>query len=244
MALSHETLTERIMAAAIEIDRRLGAGFLELVYEKARIIANSSTATEAAKVNEVDHRVAKECVGRGAIFRICAIEPNECHSNSTSGKGESPTGACHCARRGRADLGPGQRSGRSDMIGGWRVAGSDRFGAGERSSGVMMSQSCTIDGTHRTDSAGSDHAKPLVFQGNSRVGGEGGFLVLVTRSSISFHRSQWPRRTPGRDVATKFGRWPARRDFDELSRAAPRTPGMGICDQRAGAEARCFARPS
>ena len=73
MALSHETLTERIMAAAIEFDRRPGAGFLESVYEKARIIANASTATEAAKVNEIDHRVAKECVGRGAIFEFRAI---------------------------------------------------------------------------------------------------------------------------------------------------------------------------
>ena len=34
MVLEHEALTERIIGAAIEVDRRLGPGFLESVYEK------------------------------------------------------------------------------------------------------------------------------------------------------------------------------------------------------------------
>jgi GxxExxY protein len=34
MALEFEELTERIIGAAIEVHRRLGPGFLELVYEK------------------------------------------------------------------------------------------------------------------------------------------------------------------------------------------------------------------
>jgi GxxExxY protein len=38
LALEHEALTERIIGAAIEVHRRLGPGFLELVYEKALII--------------------------------------------------------------------------------------------------------------------------------------------------------------------------------------------------------------
>jgi GxxExxY protein len=38
MALEHEALTDRIIAAAIEVHRRLGPGFLESVYEKALII--------------------------------------------------------------------------------------------------------------------------------------------------------------------------------------------------------------
>jgi GxxExxY protein len=38
MPLEHEALTERIIAAAIEVHRRLGPGFLEKVYEKALII--------------------------------------------------------------------------------------------------------------------------------------------------------------------------------------------------------------
>ena len=35
MPLDHEALTERIIGAAIEVHRRLVAGFLESVYEKA-----------------------------------------------------------------------------------------------------------------------------------------------------------------------------------------------------------------
>ena len=38
MALEYEEQTERIIGAAIEVHRRLGPGFLELVYEKALII--------------------------------------------------------------------------------------------------------------------------------------------------------------------------------------------------------------
>jgi hypothetical protein len=38
LALEHESLTERIIGAAIEVHRRLGPGFLESVYEKALII--------------------------------------------------------------------------------------------------------------------------------------------------------------------------------------------------------------
>ena len=38
MALEHETLTERIIGAAIEAHRRLGPGFLESDYEQALII--------------------------------------------------------------------------------------------------------------------------------------------------------------------------------------------------------------
>ena len=36
-----------------------------------------------------------------------------------------------------------------------------------------MSRSCTFNGAHRTCSAGSEQAKPLVFQGNARVGERG-----------------------------------------------------------------------
>jgi hypothetical protein len=38
MALEHEALTERIIGAAIEVDRRLGPSVIESVYEKALII--------------------------------------------------------------------------------------------------------------------------------------------------------------------------------------------------------------
>ena len=41
MALEHEALTERIIAAAIEVHRRLGPGFLESIYEKALIIVTT-----------------------------------------------------------------------------------------------------------------------------------------------------------------------------------------------------------
>jgi GxxExxY protein len=37
MAFEHEALTVRIIAAAIEVHRRLGPGFLESVFEKALI---------------------------------------------------------------------------------------------------------------------------------------------------------------------------------------------------------------
>lgn len=35
MSLEHEELTEKIIAAAIEVHRRLGPGFLESIYENA-----------------------------------------------------------------------------------------------------------------------------------------------------------------------------------------------------------------
>ena len=38
MALEHDALTERIIAAATEVHRRVGPGVLESVYEKALII--------------------------------------------------------------------------------------------------------------------------------------------------------------------------------------------------------------
>ncbi|MBI1830966.1 MAG: GxxExxY protein [Planctomycetes bacterium] len=38
MSLEHEALTEKIIGAAIEVHRRLGAGFLESIYEKALVI--------------------------------------------------------------------------------------------------------------------------------------------------------------------------------------------------------------
>lgn len=38
MALEHEDLTGKIIAAAIEVHRRLGPGFLESIYENALVI--------------------------------------------------------------------------------------------------------------------------------------------------------------------------------------------------------------
>ena len=38
MALEHEELTEKIIAAAIEVHHRLGPGFLESIYENALVI--------------------------------------------------------------------------------------------------------------------------------------------------------------------------------------------------------------
>jgi GxxExxY protein len=53
MALEHEELTGKIIAAAIEVHRRLGPGFLESIYENALEIALKQAGIKVARQVEI-----------------------------------------------------------------------------------------------------------------------------------------------------------------------------------------------
>ena len=53
MTLEHEELTGRIIAAAIEVHRRLGPGFLESIYENALVIALKQAGLKVSQQMEI-----------------------------------------------------------------------------------------------------------------------------------------------------------------------------------------------
>jgi GxxExxY protein len=46
MTLEHEELTSKVIAAAIEVHRRLGPGFIESIYENALVVELLKPGTE------------------------------------------------------------------------------------------------------------------------------------------------------------------------------------------------------
>lgn len=53
MALEHEALTGKIIAAAIEVHRRLGSGFIESIYENALVIELGRRSLKVERQKEI-----------------------------------------------------------------------------------------------------------------------------------------------------------------------------------------------
>ena len=64
MSLEHEELTGKIIAAAIEVHRQLGPGFLESIYESALVIALHQMGLKVERQVEIIVEYAGMEVGR------------------------------------------------------------------------------------------------------------------------------------------------------------------------------------